>query len=155
VIGVKMECPVLVERRKGERRKKRSFFYYPERRTGFDRRRDKNSFLYLVEYFLSRQSSVFLALILFLNLANLFDLYLTKISLEFGFKEANLILNWLILRSLPAAVIFKIGIIAGVSYLMWRFRQYRYVVRLALFTVAMFLALLLYEISLVITVSIS
>jgi hypothetical protein len=148
-----MENLVLHERRQGERRENRVFFYYPERRTGFDRRiNSQSSVLYSIEYFLSQQRYVFLAVIAFLNLANLADLLLTNFSLQLGFKEANLILSWLLARSAWVAAIFKLSLIGLVSYLMWRFRRYRYVIRLTLFALAMFLIVILYEIFLMILV---
>ena len=128
------------EQRADERRSSIPSLCYPERRTGFDRRRNQ------VICELLRDNGLILALlILALNALNLADLYLTTSAFELGAIEGNPLMSLAFDASWETAAIFKIGVMISVTVAIWTFRSYRRVLQFALAAGVTYAALIVYH----------
>ena len=110
------------EHRAGDRRTGRSRLWLPERRTGFDRRRKDDPLCLLRD-----QPAILIALLAGLNLLTVMDWALTLRALAYGAREANLVVAALLAAGPMAALVFKVGLMLGVTAAMWQSRQYRLV----------------------------
>jgi hypothetical protein len=129
-----------MQHRRTERRQNRASFQYPERRTGFDRRRPSDPLRLLRE-----RPVILLALLVGLNLLSAADWALTMVSLSHGALEANAVMNALIFANPVAAGAFKAIAMLGVTLLIWRSRRYRPILVTALGAVGVYAALMLYH----------
>lgn len=120
-----------------------------ERRTGFDRRQTGSSrigsawddaLLHLRDNPLT-----FLLLLALANLLSLLDLMLTLRALELGAVEANPLMRVLIADDPAAAAAVKIGLVAGVSALVFALRRYRLMIKVGLLTLALFAIIVAYH----------
>lgn len=125
-----------------DRRAANSTFHYPERRTGFDRRRLSDPVRVLRE-----RPAALLALLLVLNLLSLADLLLTSRAMSYGAIEANMLMGSLFGTSLAAATGFKVAAMLAVSVLIWVSRRYRLVLLTAVGAVAVYALLMVYHLS--------
>lgn len=124
----------------GERRT-RSRFVVSERRSGFDRRRRGGLVPALLQ--LRDSPAALFALLVAVNVMNLFDLLATTRALAAGLAEGNPVMAGLIATDPGLAAFVKIGVIAVVSAGVWRLRRYRVVLQVGLFMFAVFEAVLL------------
>jgi hypothetical protein len=135
--------------RRGERRQRRAFFVWRERRCGFDRRRQSvNPAVGAVEdslYYLRDHSGVLLAVLVAANLLNLADYVLTLNVLAQGGGEANPLLRGLFATAPWAAGLFKLTAVGAISLLIWQLRRYRLLLLASLALLGVFVALLLYH----------
>jgi hypothetical protein len=129
------------ENRAGDRRAGRGTLHLPERRTGFDRRR-KGDLLRV----LRDQPAILLALLASLNLLSIFDWALTMRALAFGAREANLVVGAFLAASPVSALVFKIGLMLGVSAVIWQSRRYRLVLVTAVAGLGAYACLMLYHV---------
>jgi hypothetical protein len=123
-----------------------------DRRCGFDRRRRQyrtplgaawdSSLVHL------RDNPLTLAGVLVLvNLLSLLDLRLTLILFRHGVTEANPIMRYFFTASVTQAAVVKAGLIAAVTLTIWALRQRRAALTVAIFALALFGAVVLYELA--------
>jgi len=140
--------PISTERRDADRRRRRAWVWH-ERRTGFDRRRRAGSRVGSAwEGALVFLRDNPLALVLLLALANLLsilDLAFTLRALELGAIEVNPVMRTLIADDPAQAVAVKIGLVAGVSLLVFLLRRYRSMLGVALLTLGLFAVIVAYH----------
>lgn len=131
----------MADHRSEERRTSLTPFYYPERRTGFDRRRRHAVCRVL------RDNFVLLGLlILTLNLLNLADLYLTTSAFGLGAIEGNPVMAAAFNVSWETAAVFKIAVMAAISAAILVFGRYRLVLQFALASAAAYAMLIGYHV---------
>jgi hypothetical protein len=139
-------------RRLRERDRRRSRrFVLRERRTGFERRWTPRrspfgvgldaSLVYLRDH---RRALV--AMLALANLLSLLDLWLTSIALRLGVAEANPLMRYFFEASVTQAAVVKCGLVVGASLGIWALRRYRPALTTALFFLAVYGAVVLYEI---------
>jgi hypothetical protein len=139
-------------RRLRERDRRRSRrFVLRERRTGFERRWTPRrspfgvgldaSLVYLRDH---RRALV--AMLALANLLSLLDLWLTSIALRLGVAEANPFMRYFFEASATQAAVVKCGLVVGASLGIWALRRYRPALTTALFFLAVYGAVVLYEI---------
>jgi hypothetical protein len=139
-------------RRLRERDRRRSCrFVLRERRTGFERRWTPRrspfgvgldvSLVYLRDH---RRALV--AMLVLANLLSLLDLWLTSIALRLGVAEANPFMRYFFEASATQAAVVKCGLVVGASLGIWALRRYRPALTTALFFLAVYGAVVLYEI---------
>lgn len=132
-----LNVPTLGERRHGaDRRVRRISLRYPDRRSGFERRRPVGGALrgahrrMLDAYRESpRALARVLALVVILNTA---DLLLTLRALSLGAGEANPVMGWLLTSNPMLAGLFKVSVGAAAALAMWSMRRYRRVLEASL-----------------------
>ena len=137
------------DRRRAQRRQFRRWTWI-DRRTGFDRRRGAyrspvaatlNAWLVSL-----RDTPAALATVLVLaNVLNLADLLFTLFALDLGAVEGNPLMRWLLEQSVAAAATVKIGLVSGISVVVWRLREYRMILAVALVAVATFGGVVIYD----------
>lgn len=137
------------ERRGPDRRRQRRWVWR-ERRTGFDRRRRADSrvgaawdatLLYLRD-----NPFVLFGLLALANVLSILDLAFTMWALQQGAVEANPVMAALLSDDPAIAAAVKILIVAVVSLVIYLLRRYRLMLKVALFSVALFGAIVLYHI---------
>jgi hypothetical protein len=138
------------ERRSVDRRTSRKFVVR-ERRTGFDRRQPHrataigaavdSSLVYLRD-----NASVVVAVLLTANLLSILDLVFTLRALQNGAQEANPLMNALLAWNPAVAGGVKVGIIMALSLLIWQMRRYRIVLKVAVFALVVYAAIIAYHV---------
>jgi len=129
-----------MELRAADRRARRTSVRWPERRTGFDRRR--NSRVSVL-----RDSSVLLiAMLGLLNILNMLDLRFTLLALDRGAVEANPVMTSLFSMGTVSAGLFKIAVVLAISLTVWWGRKYRRILEFAVLSTALYVALVGYHI---------
>jgi hypothetical protein len=137
-----------VERRGADRRLARRWVWR-DRRTGFDRRYRpgsrvatawNQSLLHLRDNPLS-----LVALLALANLLSVLDLAFTLWALDHGATEANPLMRVLLDGHPVAAVFVKVGLVAGVSVIVYLMRRYRLMLQVAVLAVALFAAIVIYH----------
>ncbi len=140
------------ERRRGTDRRSRTVsFRYPERRTGFARRRPevggpRRAYLRMLDGYRARPEMVAVVLATFVAL-NLADLMLTLRALRLGAAEANPAMALLFGMDPAAATVFKLAVGVGVALVVWSLRRYRLMLETSLLLVAGFAVLMLYHLA--------
>jgi hypothetical protein len=131
------------ERRQTDRRAAHQFtLRWPERRTGFDRRK-----AYPVLRMLRDSGALLLSVLVLLNVLSLIDLGLTTYELTLGAAEGNPVMR-MAFDAGPAAVIaVKVGVMVLVSVGIWWLRRYRRVLQLSVASVGAYAALLVYHVA--------
>jgi hypothetical protein len=138
-------------RRDADRRSTAATFRYPERRTGFDRRAKHepgslgHRYSSLVRSLAEGGTALLVVLVLF-NILNVVDALMTAAILEAGGSEANPVMARLYGAGVWQAVGFKVAIGAAMTATIWSLRRYRRIVEIALVILAVFIAVVLYEI---------
>jgi hypothetical protein len=139
------------EQRKGiDRRSGKSRVHFPERRLGFDRRRDHSvggirlAYRSLVRRLSESpgRAAVLMASIVVLNVA---DMAFTFQALDRGLEELNPVMVGLLGAGHGVAAFVKIGVTAGLAAAGWWFRRFRRVIEVALAVVALMSLLILYH----------
>ena len=138
----------LERRREVDRRRRRTVFRFPDRRTGFDRRRPGG----LLAWYRDRPAliAVALATIVALNIA---DYALTLRALERGAREANPIMATLFAHDPTVALAFKLFTAVAVVLVIWQLRRYRKILGVSLLAVGGFGLLVVYQIGVVAALS--
>jgi len=142
---------VAPRRLRGRDRRRIRRFVLRERRTGFERRWTPRrtpfgvgldaSLVYLRDH---RRALV--AMLALANLLSLLDLWLTSIALRLGVAEANPFMRYFFEASATQAAVVKCGLVAAASFGIWALRRYRPALTTALFFLAVYGAVVLYEI---------
>jgi hypothetical protein len=144
---------VVGERRTGpDRRVRRVSLRYPERRSGFDRRAERDASSVRATYadWIRRIAAspvrygTVAAAIFVLNMV---DLLLTYRALERGAIELNPVMAALLDAGYGVAGVVKIGVSALVVVLGWRLRRYRRVVEVSLLLAVVLGAVVLYHLA--------
>ena len=137
------------ERRRGpDRRARRRLFRFPDRRTGFDRRRAGG----LLAWYRDRPALVAASLIAVVAL-NIADYVLTMEALERGAREANPIMAALFASDPSLALAFKLFTALAVALIIWQLRRYKRILGVSLVALGGFGALVIYQIGLVAALS--
>lgn len=138
-----------IERRRGDRRKKRFNFVLRERRRGFDRRALPGgrppTLLYRAQVYLRSHPQVLLILLLVLNLLSALDFFFTLDALAKGAHEANPVMRELLGQSVWLAGVVKLMLVASASAIIWRLRSYRPLLGASVFALLFFTVLLGYQ----------
>ena len=128
------------ERRASDRRSAGAALTWPERRTGFDRRR--RTFATGV---LRDNSEALVVLVVVLNALNILDLALTAEVLSLGAAEANPIMAAAFAHGWETAALVKVGSMALISLAVLLMRRYRRVLQVALAGAALYAVLICYH----------
>jgi hypothetical protein len=87
-----------------------------------------------------------LVVLILFNILNVTDALLTASILETGGSEANPVMRELYGAGVWQAVAFKVAVGAAMTATIWSLRRYRRIVEIALVILAVFSAVVLYEI---------
>ena len=137
------------ERPRGpDRRRRRAMFRFPDRRTGFDRRRPGG----LLAWYRDRPAVIAAALAAIVAL-NVADYTLTVQALERGAREANPIMATLFAHDPALALAFKLFTATAVVLVIWQLRRYRKILGVSLLAVGGFGLLVVYQIGVVAALS--
>ena len=139
------------DRRSQERRRRRFSIVWPERRSGFDRRRSSSGragevALGNLLLGLRDRPAVVRILLITVNLLNLTDYALTLNVLSSGGGEANPIMRSLFLIDPVYAGLFKIAAVFLVTVLVWRLRRFRSALEAVLVMMVVFGAVFFYHV---------
>lgn len=126
--------------RTGDRRLSRPTICYPDRRSGFDRRRQKGLLGALRD-----SPGALLTLLIGLNALSAADWALTTRALAHGALEANMVLDSLIAIDPIAAAAFKAACVLAVTAAIWLARRYRLILATAVGAIGIYGALMLYH----------
>ena len=142
---------VAPRRLRGRDRRRIRRFVLRERRTGFERRWTPRrtpfgvgldaSLVYLRDH---RRALV--AMLALANLLSLLDLWLTSIALRLGVAEANPFMRYFFEAGATQAAVVKCSLVAAASLGIWALRRRRPALTAALFFLALYGAVVLYEI---------
>lgn len=134
----------MTEQRAAERRMTGARFWYPERRSGFDRRSSGGA----IAWYRDHPSVVALALaaVAVLNLA---DYLLTIRALDRGAIEVNPVMAALFDVDPAVAGAVKLLLGLGVVLVIWQMRRYRRILEVSLVALGGFSLLLAYQLTLV------
>jgi hypothetical protein len=146
-VGLRESAGAVADHRLGERRRQ-SRFVLRERRSGYDRRRGAGgrTLIPACVHEWCHTYPWFLPLILVAaNLLSLADIALTLRVLETGAVEANPLLKVLLDIDVHLAAGVKAALVAAASLLIWRYRWHRRILPLALFVLAVFAAVVVYQ----------
>jgi hypothetical protein len=123
-----------VERRSGEKRRKRRVYRFIDRRSGFDRRKRHPVFGTLRDH-----PWLLIVVIVLLNALSILDGAFTTFELMLGIAaEGNPVLDWAVRTHPLLAVAVKVGAMALVSVGIWYGRHRRSILALALMALALF-----------------
>lgn len=132
-----------------DRRRVRRTVVLRERRSGFERRSCRRSWLRVeIESSLVhlRDHPASLALLLLVgNLLSLMDLALTQVCFNLGGTEANPLMRHVLAAHPTCAAVVKVGLVAAISLVIWRFRRRRRIVGLVVYLVAFYCVIVVYE----------
>ena len=135
------------ERRWTDRRSKSTHFYFPERRTGFDRRLGGP-----LTWYRDRPAAIAIVLAV-VGVLNILDLSLTDVILSRGGAEANPIMSALLEADPVLAALVKLGLTAAVISVIWWMRRYRYILAVSLVALAAYSGLVVYQVSLLVVIT--
>jgi hypothetical protein len=143
--------PAAVLRVRGSDRRQTRRFVVRERRSGFQRRWAPRrapfgasldaSLVYLRDH-----SRALVAMLALANLLSLLDLWFTSIALQLGAAEVNPLMRYFFEASVTQAAVAKCGLVVAASLGIWALRRYRAALRTALFFLAVYGVVALYEI---------
>jgi hypothetical protein len=131
---------LVLERRGTDRRTGRRSLYYPERRTGFDRRSPS-----MVTGALRDRPVALISILVLINVLSIADWMLTMRVLDAGAAEGNPVLAAMISTSPAAAFVFKLMATLGVTLALWSWRKYRAVLGTALLALMVYAGLMVYH----------
>lgn len=136
---------------RGRDRRRTRRFILGERRLGFERRWTPRrapfgtaldaSLVYLRDH-----RGALVAVLALANLLSLLDLGFTSIALRLGVAEANPFMRYFFEASATQAAVVKCGLVVATSLGIWALRRYRPALTTALFFLAVYGAVVLYEI---------
>jgi hypothetical protein len=132
--------------RRGSRR-----FVLRERRSGFERRRTRRrtpfgAALDSSLVCLRDHPPALVAVLVLANLLSLLDIGLTLVASRLGAAEANPFMRYFFEASATQAAVVKCGLVVVASLVIWALRHYRVALMTALFFLAVYGAVVLYEI---------
>jgi hypothetical protein len=149
-LGGNLVEPVAPSRSRGHDRRGTRRFVLWDRRSGFDRRKTRrgtpfgaaldSSLLYLRD-----RPSTLVSLLVLANVLSLLDVRLTIVALRMGAAEANPFMQYFFAAGAAQAAVVKCGIVAAASLGIWALRRRRPALMAALFFVAVYGAVVLYE----------
>lgn len=87
-----------------------------------------------------------IALLALANVLSLLDLSFTLRALALGATEGNPLMAWLFGHSTFAAAAAKVGMVAGLSLVIWRLRRYRAILALSFFAISIFGGVVIYHV---------
>jgi len=136
--------PTPVERRRGAGRRERVIaLFVPERRTGFDRRRD-----YPVTGLLRDRPGLLLGVLIAINLLSALDFLATYAEVMAGAAvEANPVLAGMLTEAPAQAWLLKTTVMLLVSIGIWWGRKTRAVLEVAVGALALYVVLTVYHVS--------
>lgn len=138
-----------VVERGADRRRRKASLYYPERRSGFDRRRPPKGswrarYHRILDEYRHDQHTIAALLFVFVVL-NIVDLLLTVQALSMGAVEVNPVMAWLFDIDPVFAAVFKLAIGAGIALAVWAARRYRRILETSFVLVAVMTVVLVYH----------
>jgi len=120
--------PVGKRHRHNERRARTRHFHFPERRTGFDRRRR-----YPVTGTLRRSPLILLAVLVAVNVLSALDFAFTYLQLQAGVaSEGNPVLAAMFAQNAGSAWLFKTLVVLAVTLGIWHQRKHRKVLAVSI-----------------------
>jgi hypothetical protein len=131
-----------------DRRTRRSPFYFPERRSGFDRRRPDGGWAATYDAALRNyrdRSSTFLLVLATIVVFNFIDYFLTVRVLEAGGVELNPVMARLFAVDPVLAAIVKIGVGGAAALWMLLLRRYKRSLEASIVLLLGFTALMFYH----------
>jgi hypothetical protein len=131
---------LVLERRATDRRVNRRSLYYPERRTGFDRRARS-----ALTSALRDQPVALISILVVINMLSVADWLLTLRVLEAGAGEGNPVLAAMLASNPAGAFLFKLAATLGVTIALWSWRKYRAVLVTAIGALLLYAALMAYH----------
>jgi Domain of unknown function (DUF5658) len=131
---------LVLERRDTDRRVNRRNLYYPERRTGFDRRSPS-----LLTTALRDRPVALITVLVLVNVLSIADWMLTLRVLEAGAAEGNPVLAAMISANPAGAFVFKLAATLGVTIALWSWRRYRAVLATAIGALLIYAGLMVYH----------
>ncbi len=144
-----MESAAHLRLRGRDRRKAKRFVFW-NRRSGFDRRGTRRSWAgRAVEsnlVYLRDHPAVLAALLILGNLLSFVDLMLTNLALSLGAIEVNPFMAYFFEAGPTAAAVAKLSMVFAASVGMWMLRRRRIGLQVSLLFVAMYAAIVLYQI---------
>ncbi len=139
----------LTDNRATTRRNARVKFKYPERRTGFERRILRTSYLSRVSISLANHRRAFLNVLIAVNVLSVLDFLLTINLLNLGhIWEGNPFIASLIVFNPIVAFLYKTSLVLSVTLVFWRFRRYKSVILATSSTLLFFSVLIFYQVML-------
>jgi hypothetical protein len=144
-----LESAQFVRRIDFDRRHHRRFVVH-ERRSGFQRRRRQGQWpaaatLERLLVYLRENAGALLVVLLLANALNLFDLVFTLHVLRLGATEGNPLMGQLLAVGPAQTAVVKLVVVAGASGLIWCLRRYRLSLMAALFALAVYGSIVIYE----------
>jgi hypothetical protein len=131
---------LVLERRGTDRRASRRSLFYPERRTGFDRRSPS-----LVTSALRDRPVALISILVLINVLSIADWMLTLRVLEAGAAEGNPVLATMISLNPAGALLFKLAATLGVTIALWSWRRYRAVLATSIGALLLYGGLMVYH----------
>ena len=136
-------------KRRGPDRRRRRRWVWRERRGGFDRRREHTTRIGIAWegalVYLRDNPLALLGLLAIANLLSLLDLAFTLWALDHGAVEANPVMRVLIQDDPALAMAAKIGMVAGVSIIIFLLRRHRLMLKVAVLALVLFAAIVFYH----------
>jgi len=136
---------------RGRDRRQTRRFVFRERRSGFERRwtRRRTPFGDALDAslaYLRDRRGALVAILALANLLSLLDLWFTSIALRLGVAEANPFMRYFFEASVAQAAVVKCSLVCAASLGIWALRRHRPALMAALFFLALYGAVALYEI---------
>ena len=136
---------------RGRDRRQTRRFVFRERRSGFERRwtRRRTPFGAALDaslVYLRDRRGALVAILALANLLSLLDLWFTSIALRLGVAEVNPFMRYFFEASVTQAAVVKCSLVCAASLGIWALRRYRPALMSAIFFLAMYGAVALYEI---------
>jgi hypothetical protein len=136
---------------RGRDRRRTRRFVLRERRSGFERRWTPRRApfgvaLHASLVYLRDHRRALVAILALANLLSLLDLGLTSIALRYGVAEGNPFMRYFFEVSATQAAVVKCGLVVVASLEIWTLRHYRAALMTALFFLAVYGAVVLYEV---------
>jgi hypothetical protein len=145
--------PTVVQWRMRSRDRRRvNRFVLWNRRSGFDRRQrpDRSQVGMALDsslVYLRDHPPMLLGLLVLGNLLSLLDFWLTSVVLQLGAVEANPFMAYFFAADSTHAALVKFGLIIAASLGIWALRRRRVALLAALFFVALYAVVVLYEVA--------
>ena len=140
--------------RRHERRLHRTPLHFPERRTGFDRRRRpgwRGRYQSDLRRYAERPRTILLVLATIV-VFNFMDLVLTLRVLDAGGTELNPLMASLFSIGPHAAAVVKLGLVGGAVLVLLALRRYRRALELSLLVLVAFSLLMIYHVILAVRI---
>ena len=142
-----MDLAEVIDRRETSRRRTRRLVWR-DRRSGFERRHRQRGAAAVDAslVFLRDHPATLLAVLGLANLFSVLDLRLTLVALRHGDTESNPLMRYVLGLGPQQAAVAKVGVVLIASLGIWSLRRHRQALLLALFAVAIYGAVVLFEV---------